>query len=320
MTRWQQIAAAIDNHLDDQSQWAGGGAAVATDFVSTWETSNTSAGSSTSTQVKLPLESSGTYNFNVDWGDGSDDDITVWNQAETTHTYASAGEYEITITGTISGWRFANTGDRLKLLTITSAPNLIIGNNNGYFYGCANLTSISADIDTSATTNFANAWRLCSSLTSFPLINTSAGTNFFYAWFECSSLTSFPLIDTSSGTTFFYAWQSCSSLTSFPLINTSSGTTFTNTWQSCSSLTSFPAGFGSNMGAMTDGSNMLRSTTLATADYNRLLVEIEAVNSNASVPFHGGNSKHSAGPPDGSAARAALIADHSWTITDGGAA
>ena len=37
-------------------------------FYSTWNTSNTSTGSSTATQIKLPLISTGTYNFVVDWG------------------------------------------------------------------------------------------------------------------------------------------------------------------------------------------------------------------------------------------------------------
>lgn len=36
-------------------------------FVSTWKTDNVSSGSSTASQVKLPLIYSGTYAFNVDW-------------------------------------------------------------------------------------------------------------------------------------------------------------------------------------------------------------------------------------------------------------
>ena len=89
-------------------------------------------------------------------------------------------------------------------------------------------------------TNFTNAWRDCSPLTSFSLINTSSGTSFAETWYNCLSLTSFPLIDTSSGESFFRAWRSCSSLTSFPAINTSSGTNFNQAWYGCTSLTSFP--------------------------------------------------------------------------------
>jgi hypothetical protein len=108
-------------------------------FVSTWRTSNTSAGSSTSTQVKLPLISTGSYNFVVSWGDGNNSTITAWNQVDVTHTYSIAGDYVITITGTCTGWQFNNTGDRLKLLSITTWGKLKLGNVAAFFYGCANM-------------------------------------------------------------------------------------------------------------------------------------------------------------------------------------
>ena len=54
------------------------------DFVSQWKTDN--PGVSNNDQITLPLVSGGTYNFLVQWGDGNSDTITVWNQAETTHT------------------------------------------------------------------------------------------------------------------------------------------------------------------------------------------------------------------------------------------
>lgn len=39
------------------------------------------------------------YNCVVDWGDTTSDVITAWDQAETTHQYATAGTYVVTITG-----------------------------------------------------------------------------------------------------------------------------------------------------------------------------------------------------------------------------
>jgi len=53
-------------------------------FIMSVKTDNTSAGSTTATQFKLPLPASGTYNFSVDWGDGNSDTITVYNQAQPT--------------------------------------------------------------------------------------------------------------------------------------------------------------------------------------------------------------------------------------------
>lgn len=108
-------------------------------FVSVWETSNTSLNSSASNQVALPLKSGGVYNFFVDWGDSSSDTITSWNQAEVTHTYASPGQYTITISGTCENFQFEGTGDRLKLLSITSFGDVILGNSSGIFWGCGNL-------------------------------------------------------------------------------------------------------------------------------------------------------------------------------------
>jgi hypothetical protein len=40
-------------------------------FITTWKTDNLSAGSSTATQVTLPLVAGRTYNCTVDWGDGT---------------------------------------------------------------------------------------------------------------------------------------------------------------------------------------------------------------------------------------------------------
>ena len=137
--------------------------AASTDFISTWDTTKTSSFSSGSNQIKLPLESSGTYNFTVNWGDGNSDTITIYNQAEITHTYASSGVYTITIVGTIYGFRFNNTGDRLKISDISQWGNLRLGNNDGYFYGCSNLNITATDnLDLTGTTTLRNMFYSCS--------------------------------------------------------------------------------------------------------------------------------------------------------------
>jgi surface protein len=143
-------------------------------FISTWRTTNTSSGSSASNQVKLPLISTGTYNFTVNWGDGSEDIITVWNQAQTTHTYAASGDYTITIAGICRGWRFANTADRLKILNISSWGIFNTGNTSGAFFGCSNLNVTATDTpkftENSITTLF-EFFRGCSSLVYNSTIN-----------------------------------------------------------------------------------------------------------------------------------------------------
>ncbi|MFX1236125.1 MAG: BspA family leucine-rich repeat surface protein [Promethearchaeota archaeon] len=134
-------------------------------FLSIWDTTLISTGSSNIDQVRLPLESSGTYNFLVEWGDGTQDAITSWGQSEVTHAYGSEGVYSINITGTIVGWRFNYGGDRLKLLEITQWGCLRLGNSRGYFYGCENLEVIASDVlNLTGTTNLQMAFMYCASL------------------------------------------------------------------------------------------------------------------------------------------------------------
>ncbi|MHA1646982.1 MAG: hypothetical protein ACTSVU_05575 [Promethearchaeota archaeon] len=61
------------------------------DFISLWDTTKTCGGSSNADQIKLPLSYLGTYDFNVNWGDGNNDMITEYDQAEVTHTYSNQG-------------------------------------------------------------------------------------------------------------------------------------------------------------------------------------------------------------------------------------
>jgi len=137
-------------------------------FVSIWNTSLISSGSSNSNQVRLPLQSEGVYNFTVDWGDISTDIITTWNQTNVTHTYASAGVYTITITGMIEGWWFDYWGtgsDRLKILEIQQWGCLQLGNSGSYFYKCSNLELTATDnLNLTGTTNLSEAFGECTNL------------------------------------------------------------------------------------------------------------------------------------------------------------
>jgi len=128
-------------------------------FVTTWATTTPSE------TISLPLVSGGTYDFNVDWGDGSNDIITVYNQAEVTHTYASAGTYTVTIAGTIEGWVFNNAGDKTKIQTIESYGSLVITTGQAFF-GCSNLTSTATDAPTISTTSLFSTFRGCTNFNS----------------------------------------------------------------------------------------------------------------------------------------------------------
>jgi hypothetical protein len=181
----------------------------------------------------------GTVDYEVEWGDGTVERSTSNTLA---HTYA-AGSYVLKIR-TDQQYRpyFSNSTDEDRITSVALVSDLDVGTNlSNAWYGANNMTEFNAAFGvTTGVTNFITAWRNCSGLTSFPLIDTSSGTIFNGAWQGCTGLTSFPTIDTSRGTSFASAWQGCTSLTSFPLINTSSGTNFNSTWRNCSGLTSFP--------------------------------------------------------------------------------
>lgn len=228
------------------------------------------AGHTIAKHFKLPLTSGGSYDFTVDWGDGTSSEITDWDDLATEHTYPNDQVYTVSILGRCTVWYFNNGGDRLKVITVTKCGNGVTNTLN--FYGCANLESVSGSltdyprvtnftnifrgcsgltsfplIDTSRVTLLDGSWRDCSGLTSFPAIDTSSVTNFGSAWYGCSKIGqasvpigTFPLIDTSKATTISYAWYGCIGLTSFPAINTSAALSFNGTWSACSNLTSFP--------------------------------------------------------------------------------
>jgi surface protein len=146
-----------------------------TAFISTWDTTITSGSSTASNQIQLPLINGGTYNFVVDWGDGTQDTITSWNQAETLHTYASSGIYTLAIEGTILEWSFFESildfgvSDSVKLTSISSWGSLQFGVlANGNFNGCINLdlTSVLDLPNLSNTITLDNCFSDCYSLTS----------------------------------------------------------------------------------------------------------------------------------------------------------
>jgi hypothetical protein len=90
-------------------------------FQATWDTTRTTAGSSTSTQIALPLmavASGSLYDFVINWGDNTSSSISSSLQTETTHSYAVAGTYTTKMWGTMRGWRFNSTGDRNKLQSV----------------------------------------------------------------------------------------------------------------------------------------------------------------------------------------------------------
>jgi len=193
--------------------------------------------------------------YAVDWGDGNE---TIQSSSSALlHTYATAGEYQITIYGLLGGGihPWFDEGASANLITgVGATDNARFANIFTAFRECSNLASVSSSFELGGATVLASTWASCANLTSFPLIDFSQVTvlasgwpgvvnwrsnNTLGVWENCTGLTSFPLINTSNVTVFSQTWRDCNSLNSFPLIDTSKGTDFYFTWARCTSLTSF---------------------------------------------------------------------------------
>ena len=260
-------------------------------FISAW----TTTGSSES--ITLPLESGGTYNFSVDWGDGSSDDtITTYNQTEVTHTYSTANTYTVTITGTIDGFRFANGGDKTKISNISQWGSLTLGNNGSYFQGASNLTITATDtLDLSNTYDMTSGFEACSALTEIPNItdwSTSHITNMHQMFVSSANFN-----------------QDLGSL------DVSGVTSMTRMFQGAYGFDQDISDW--NIANVTDFTQFLKNVTMSTTNYDAILIAWESKVNSSVGQLHMGNSKYTS-PSTSADARTAINSIISGSILDGG--
>jgi len=154
------------------------------DFITTWET--TSANES----ITIPINPDFVYNYTVDWGDGI---IEAGNSSSTTHVYASAGIYQVEISGVFPAIHLldnANNAKKLKSLeqwgniewhsmygafseawdmdyNATDVPNLINTTSlERAFLNCSDLNGDLSDWNTSAITNMRSTFNGCATFES----------------------------------------------------------------------------------------------------------------------------------------------------------
>ena len=97
-------------------------------FITAWET--TTDGES----ITIPTFTGETYDYTVDWGDGSA--VESGQTGNATHTYATAGKYDVSITGTFPRIYFNNTGDKTKILEVKQWGSQPWTSMASAFYGC----------------------------------------------------------------------------------------------------------------------------------------------------------------------------------------
>ena len=145
------------------------------------------AGTSASDQFTIPTTGVG-YNYDVDWGDGT---TSIGVTGSTTHTFPSAGNYTVKISGAFPRIFFNNGGDKLKLLEVQNWGNIAWSSFNAAFWGCSNMDVTATDVpDLSSVADMFRMFQNASSL---------VGNASFENW-DVSSVTNMGTM--FSGTTF----------------------------------------------------------------------------------------------------------------------
>ena len=205
--------------------------------------------------IEVNIAEDGTnVNLTIDWGDLSTPDVYTTTGIKS-HAYASAGSYEVKITGSITEGNIQFSGAGANQLTAINAPLQGITGITSFaqtFYNCSSLTSLPADLfryNTSAT-GFSSTFARCAGLTSLPtdlFRYTTAVTDFNATFYGCTGLTSLPadlFKYTTAAGNFISAFSNCTGLTSLPadlFKYTTAVTSFNTTFYNCSGLTSLPA-------------------------------------------------------------------------------
>ncbi len=135
-------------------------------FITRWVTDN--PGVSENNQIKIPTHPDETYNYTVDWGDGTfDSNVT----GDIIHTYITPGIYRVSITGVFpriyfNGFSNPNANDLLKILSVNQWGEIQWSSFESAFEGCSNL-----DVEANDTPDLSNVQSLrrmftnCESLT-----------------------------------------------------------------------------------------------------------------------------------------------------------
>jgi|GEM_PF-4763449 len=247
-----------------------------------------------SESVTIPTAGTVAYNCSVDWGDGS----AVGNYSGTTpvisHTYASAGDYEVTITGDFPRFDYYLSGFESTLVAIRNWGNTLFDDMKSAFRGCVNLVVSATDAP-----------------------NLDAGCSLYRAFRGCTSLTTvdFSQWDVSMIADFGQMFRDCSGITSIDLSGWDmlAATSLASMFQDS---TADPDLSAWDIRNVTDMSQFFGNTiSLSTANYDAMLIAWAAlpVQSGIAVNFH--NTQYTSAA---ASARSTLTGTHSWLITDGG--
>ena len=280
-------------------------------FISVWQVDEKNM------QVVLPLPHGFSYDFQVDWGDGQQAQVTAWDDEDVTHTYAQAGAYTITISGLVEAWSFwkiPQSKDMLVavkdlgsvgwrnffggFLSCTNLQEFAGGNTTQVtdmrymFYLAAAVTPDTSAWDTSNVTNMAGMfWKAQAANPDVSKWNVTAVADMSYMFSEASAAQP----DVSN-------W------------NVALVKNMRNMFHRAAAAT--PDMRGWDFSNISNMHRMFWGVTLPTDIYSGMLVQLAATSTEKNVLLHGGYSKYN---EVGAAARQELVG-RGWLLIDGGRA
>ncbi len=257
-------------------------------FITTWRVPGYMP--SISYTITLDAQEDGT-NYTIDWGDGSDPETYVSSQAPS-HTYNTAGDYNISFTGVFPHYIFGGYYDEPELIAVQQ-------------WGTQQWTSMFA--------MFADNRSLYHLPVQAPDLSLCTSMESMFA-FDLSLYADIGNWDVSNVTNMSSMFTECYSFNQD--IGNWDVSNVTNMNHMFSRATSFNQDIGNwDVSNVTDMSGMFYNVTLSTANYDALLIGW-ASNSNlqSNVIFHGGNSTYC----NAENARNILVNNFGWTISDWG--
>lgn len=312
-----------------------------TAFIITINTEN--PGVSASDSVILPVNSGfgDDVDYDIDWGDGSSENVSQGFASDIGHTYAIAGEYQITITGTLWRLSYDNTDDKQKIISIDNWGTMAWNSMKTAYEGCDSLTVAATDIpNLSGVTDMNSAFYGEATITGNLNWDVSSVADFSRALSNATAVHNFGTWDISSATT-LYMFNSSGDMNE-------TGTTdnYDNTliaWDVLDVTITTSPNFGVakyDEGAVdngtTDGitaSKLVESgqdftTTVSVGDVihnttDDTFARVTAVDSDTQLSLDTdiivSGENYIVQGSDAAKARASLTLDNTWSISDGGA-
>ncbi len=272
--------------------------------------------------VQLPLTSGYTYDFVVDWGDGTTDTITSYNQTETLHYYAVTDDIQIPVTGTMPYWDFHNiSASAGKIISIDQAGAKFLDGVTDCSFMFANCTNFVGgyglsvlDVSNITLMNgmFYSAMSFNQDISGWNVSSVTSMDYMFQITPFNQDIGSWDVSNVSSMNCMFAGAESFNQdISGWNVSNvTDMGVMFADALLFNQDLSSW------NISNVTNMSNMFDNITLSTEKYDAMLIAWSALSLQPSVTFDAGGSKYSAGAA--ATARANIISTYGWTINDGG--